>query len=66
MGTPQALTVGEIAKQLDWPIHRVDYFIRSRGIKCKMRAGQLRVFPKSIVARLQNERGRGQGGGGTR
>ena len=53
--TGQALTVGEIAKRLRWPIHRVEYLIRSRGIKPTMRVGNLRVFSDDILDRLPNE-----------
>ena len=52
----KALTVGEIARRLDWPIHRVDYLIRSRGIKPELRAGNLRVFSENIIARLRTEK----------
>jgi len=56
----QALTVGEIAKRLDWPIHRVDYLIRSRGMKPAMRVGNLRVFPDTIIDRLRSARAHGK------
>jgi DNA-binding transcriptional MerR regulator len=52
----QALTIGEIARRLAWPTHRVDYLIRSRGIEPEMRAGNLRVFPETIIDRLRRER----------
>jgi DNA-binding transcriptional MerR regulator len=51
----KALTVGEIARRLGWPLHKVDYLIRSRGIKPRIRAGNLRVFPESVLERLQSE-----------
>ena len=52
----RALTIGEIARRLGWPIHRVDYLIRSRGIEPELRAGNLRVFPETIIDRLRSER----------
>ena len=52
----QALTIGEIARRLGWPIHRVDYLIRSRGFEPELRAGNLRVFPETIIDRLRQER----------
>ena len=51
----QALTTGEIARRLGWPVHRVDYLIRSRGIEPAIRAGNLRVFPETIIDRLRTE-----------
>ena len=52
----KALTIGEIARRLGWPNHAVEYLIRSRRIEPAFRAGNLRVFPDTIVDRLQNER----------
>ena len=37
-------TVGEIARRLDEPLHRVEYVIRSRRIDEAGRAGNARVF----------------------
>jgi hypothetical protein len=60
MAARRALTIGQIAKQLDWPIHRVDYLIRSRGMKPAMRVGNLRVFSDTILDRLRNEHAQGK------
>ena len=56
----RALTIGEIAKRLDWPVHRVDYLIGSRGIEPMLRAGNLRVFGETIIDRLRSERAHGK------
>lgn len=42
-------TVGEIARQLRVPVHRVEYIIRSRKIAPLGRAGNARVFAESAV-----------------
>ena len=49
MPTPstRALTVGEIARRLGYPLHRVQYVIRSRNIEPQQRAGNARVFSES-------------------
>lgn len=51
----KALTIGEIARRLDWPVHRVDYFLRSRRIEPKARAGILRIFGEDVIERLRSE-----------
>lgn len=50
----QLLTVGEIAIRLGQPVHRVDYAIRSRGIRPAARAGRLRVFSTEAIAQIQD------------
>ena len=49
------LTVGEIAKQLDCPVHRVDYIILSRNIKPVQLAGRFRVFDEEALERIRSE-----------
>jgi hypothetical protein len=44
------LTVGEIARRLDQPIHRVEYVLRSRNVAPAGWAGNSRVFVESDVA----------------
>ena len=44
---PQALTVGEIARRLGCPVHRIEYLIRSRGMRPSYRAGNARVFTQA-------------------
>jgi hypothetical protein len=43
------LTVGRIALRLNEPMHRVEYAIRSRGIKPVGVAGNLRVFDDAAI-----------------
>ena len=52
---PTAPTVGEIARRLSVPLHRVEYVIRSRGISPTARAGNIRVFSESDVRRIGSE-----------
>jgi len=52
---PAAPTVGEIARRLQVPLHRVQYVIRSRGISPTTRAGNIRVFSESDVRRIGRE-----------
>ncbi len=47
-----ARTVGRIARELNEPIHRVDYAIRTRGIEPEFTAGHLRVFSEDAVERI--------------
>jgi len=56
MDQARALTTGEISKRLGWPIHRVDYMLRSRGIMPIQRAGNLRVFADDVLDILRRER----------
>jgi len=41
---PIELTVGEIARRVGVPIHRIEYMIRARGIRPARIAGNARVF----------------------
>ena len=50
-----APTVGEIARRLSEPIHRVEYVIRSRNIRPESRAGNCRVFSEAAVGRIASE-----------
>jgi DNA-binding transcriptional MerR regulator len=50
-----ALTVGEIARLTNEPIHRIEYLIRSRNIQPVQRAGNLRVFSADDLAILKKE-----------
>jgi hypothetical protein len=45
-------TVGEIARRLGQPVHRVEYVIRSRQIRPCGRAGNCRVFAEADVERI--------------
>jgi hypothetical protein len=50
-----APTVGEIAKRLAEPLHRVEYVIRSRCIQPATRAGNVRIFTEPDVALIAHE-----------
>lgn len=52
---PTAPTVGEIARRLEVPLHRVEYVIRSRGIRPTSRAGNARVFSDAAVEMIGSE-----------
>jgi len=52
---PLALTVGQIAKRLHVPVHRVQYVIRTRRIHPCVRAGNLRVFSEGDVRQIGSE-----------
>lgn len=61
MLTPSIATIGEIARRLAVPVHRIEYVIRARGIPPCGRAGNTRVFAeetvKTIAAALQQIEG---------
>jgi hypothetical protein len=48
--TSVSLTVGEMARRLDQPVHRITYIVRSRNIQPASRAGALRVFTEADLA----------------
>ena len=52
---PCVPTVGEIARRLNQPIHRIEYVIRSRGIRPTGLAGIARVFTDMDVDRIAGE-----------
>lgn len=53
--TTPMLTVGEIARRLGVPVHRVLYVIRSRAIRPACRAGNARVFSGADAAFIKHE-----------
>lgn len=55
MSVPHALTVGEIARRLHAPVHRVEYVIRSRAIRPASRAGNARIFTDADMERIGYE-----------
>jgi hypothetical protein len=71
MSEPETLlTVGEIARRLGQPLHRVEYVIRTRNIPPAGWAGHARVFHDadlmwivSELARIAHERGESQADG---
>ena len=51
---PVALTIGEVARQLQVPLHRAEYLVRSRGIQPVARAGNARLFSEADVRQLRS------------
>lgn len=49
ISAPSMPTIGEIARRLSEPVHRVQYVIRARGIRPCGWAGNARVFPEDAV-----------------
>ena len=45
-------TVGEIARRLGEPIHRIEYVIRARGIEARGWAGNSRVYDEADVEEI--------------
>jgi hypothetical protein len=60
-------TVGEIARRLGKPIHRIEYVLRTRNIRPSGLAGNCRVYAdedvERIAAELQRIDARKDGGG---
>ena len=52
---PRLPTVGEIARRLGQPVHRIAYVIRARQISASGRAGNARVFPEDAVEVIARE-----------
>ncbi len=48
-------TVGEVARRTGYPLHKVEYVIRSRNIEPAGRAGTARVFSDAAVERIASE-----------
>jgi hypothetical protein len=48
-------TIGEIARRLGQPIHRIEYVIRARRIHPCGWAGNARVFPEDAVEVIASE-----------
>jgi hypothetical protein len=48
-------TVGEIARRLGKPLHRVEYILRTRDIRPTGMAGNCRVYSDSDVDRIATE-----------
>lgn len=48
-------TIGEIARRLGESIHRVEYVVRTRGIRPSGRAGHVRIFTETDVSRIADE-----------
>lgn len=53
---PQLLSIGEMAKRLGEPIHRVRFILESRGdIKPSALCGRTRVYDARALARVRHE-----------
>ena len=55
ISAPSMATIGEIARRLSVPIHRVEYVIRARRIRPCGWAGNARVFPDHAVEVIASE-----------
>lgn len=53
--TPSMPTIGEIARRLNVPTHRVEYIIRARDIRPCGWAGNARVFDEAGVETIAAE-----------
>ncbi len=49
ISAPTMPTIGEIARRLCQPIHRIEYVIRARGIRPCGWAGNARVFHEDAI-----------------
>ena len=49
------ITVGTIAREIGIPIYTVQYYLSSRKIKPKTRAGRLRIYDQGTIERVRNE-----------
>ena len=52
---PAAPTVGEIARRLGEPVHRIEYVIRTRGLKPVSRAGHAGIYSEADVQYIASE-----------
>lgn len=52
---PRLLTVGEIARRLVVPIHRVTYILSTRKIRPVAVAGTARLFDEAAMLRVRRE-----------
>lgn len=52
---PAAPTVGEIARRLGEPVHRIEYVIRTREIKPVSRAGHAGIYSEGDVQYIASE-----------
>lgn len=50
---PAVLTVGELARLLDVPRHRIEYAINSRRIRPMGRAGSAYIYSQANLARIR-------------
>jgi len=55
ISTPSMPTIGEIARRLGQPVHRIEYVIRARRIRPCGWAGNARVFSEDAVEVIASE-----------
>jgi hypothetical protein len=55
ISTPAMTTIGEIARRLGQPVHRIEYLIRARRIRPTGWAGNARVFCDDTVELIAAE-----------
>jgi hypothetical protein len=55
ISAPTMPTIGEIARRLGQPIHRIEYVIRVRRIRPCGWAGNARVFPEDAFEVIASE-----------
>jgi hypothetical protein len=55
ISAPTMATIGEIARRLGEPVHRIEYVIRARHIRPTGWAGNARVFPDEAVEAIAME-----------
>lgn len=50
------LTIGEVARRLNVPVHRIQYILRTRQhLSQSARAGIIRCFDEQAIAAIQTE-----------
>jgi DNA-binding transcriptional MerR regulator len=54
-------TLGDVARRLGVPVHRVTYILRTRNIQPTSRAATYRLFDNDVVARIAKELRGGKG-----
>ena len=53
---PQLATIGEVARLLRAPLHRIEYILRSRPhIRPRAKAGGARCFDDDAIAQIRHE-----------
>jgi hypothetical protein len=55
ISAPTMPTIGEIARRLGEPVHRIEYVIRVRKIQPTGWAGNSRVFPDEAIEVIASE-----------
>ena len=55
MDVPRELTVGVMAEKLGVAIHRVQWILKTRGIRERSKAGILRVYDHAAFERVKKE-----------